>query len=207
MKQIKSVIAHNITALRRAKGLTQLELADQLHYSDKAISKWERAQSVPDVTVLVEIADLFGVPLDYLVREHEEDPDAHTFLDPTADPPVLSYRRESVTAVSILLVWLIAMTVFVFITMFDSGAHKQWMTFLFAVPVSLIVWLVFNSIWFNRRFNYVIISLLMWSVIVTLHVSLSILPISAGLLYLLGIPGQVIIIVWALIRKPAQKAP
>ena len=71
MNNIKSIIAQHITDLRRAKGLTQLELAEQLNYSDKAVSKWERADSMPDVSVLVAIADLFDVPLDYLVRaEH-----------------------------------------------------------------------------------------------------------------------------------------
>ena len=64
MNNIKSIIAQNITDLRRAKGLTQLELAEQLNYSDKAVSKWERAESMPDVSVVVEIADLFDVPLD-----------------------------------------------------------------------------------------------------------------------------------------------
>ena len=48
MNNIKSIIAQNITDLRRAKGLTQLELAEQLNYSDKAVSKWERAESMPD---------------------------------------------------------------------------------------------------------------------------------------------------------------
>ena len=71
MTDIKQIIAKNISALRQDKELTQIELAEKLNYSDKAVSKWERGESLPDIGVLTQIADLFEVPLDYLVRrEH-----------------------------------------------------------------------------------------------------------------------------------------
>ena len=70
MYNLKPIIAKNISRLRIKSGMTQSELAARLNYSDKAVSKWERAESIPDVCVLTEIADLFGVPLDSLVREH-----------------------------------------------------------------------------------------------------------------------------------------
>ena len=68
MEDIKSIVAKNITELRLLNNMTQMELAEKLNYSDKTISKWERAESSPDIAVLVDIADLFGVSLDYLVR-------------------------------------------------------------------------------------------------------------------------------------------
>ena len=74
MEDIKSIVAKNLSDLRQRNGMTQLELAERLNYSDKTISKWERAESSPDIAVLVEIADLFGVTVDYLVTvEHAED--------------------------------------------------------------------------------------------------------------------------------------
>ena len=66
---MKRVIAKNMTELRLAKGMTQLQVAERLNYSDKAVSKWERAESIPDICILKEIADLYGVTLDYLVNE------------------------------------------------------------------------------------------------------------------------------------------
>ena len=57
-------IAKNITELRRAHGLTQAALAEKLDYSDKSVSKWERAEGLPDVICLKRIADLFGVTVD-----------------------------------------------------------------------------------------------------------------------------------------------
>ena len=62
MEDIKPIIAKNITALRQGAKLTQIELAERLNYSDKAVSKWERAESIPDITVLKTIADMFGDP-------------------------------------------------------------------------------------------------------------------------------------------------
>ncbi len=203
MNNIKSIIAQNITDLRRAKGLTQLELAEQLNYSDKAVSKWERAESMPDVSVLVEIADLFDVPLDYLVRaEHPKKE-----IQPSEDANEMSflYRKGYISGISILLVWLIAVLVYVLISFFAKDAHSQWLSFVYAIPVSAIVWLVFNSIWFNPRLNYFIVSLLMWSLFLSIQLTLFSLNIKAGLIYLLGIPGQIIIILWALIKKPRKQ--
>ncbi len=203
MNNIKSIIAKNITDLRRAKGLTQLELAEQLNYSDKAVSKWERAESMPDISVLVEIADLFDVPLDYLVRaEHPKKE-----IQPSEDANEMSflYRKGYISGISILLVWLIAVLVYVLISFFAKDAHSQWLSFVYAIPVSAIVWLVFNSIWFNPRLNYFIVSLLMWSLFLSIQLTLFSLNIKAGLIYLLGIPGQIIIILWALIKKPRKQ--
>ena len=63
MSDIKSIVAKNISELRQKRSMTQLELAEQLNYSDKAVSKWERGDSLPDISVLCDIAALFSVPL------------------------------------------------------------------------------------------------------------------------------------------------
>ena len=68
MNDLKLIVAKNITELRKQHGMTQLQLAEKLNYSDKAVSKWERGESVPDVAVLVEIAELFSVRLDCRVK-------------------------------------------------------------------------------------------------------------------------------------------
>ena len=66
---IKYIVAKNISNLRVLNNMTQAELGEKLNYSDKTISKWERGDSIPDVAVLYEIANLFGVSLDYFVKE------------------------------------------------------------------------------------------------------------------------------------------
>lgn len=195
MEDIKTVIAKNITQLRQAAGMTQSELGEKLNYSDKSVSKWERAESIPDVAVLKQLADLFGVKLDDLLREEPE---------PAAPvPPTRTDHRGNhrvITMLSILLVWFVATLVYVLIDVIVPGTPHLWLAFLYGVPVSMIVWLVFNSIWSCRRRNYLIISLLSWSVLISVSVTLQVFGIRAWQILLLGIPGQVIIYMWSRLR-------
>ena len=196
MSDVKSIIAKNIAQLRQENGLTQLELAEKLSYSDKAISKWEHGDSVPDISVLVRIADLFGVSLDYLIQEDHAQQPAVEEAKSTA-----RYSHGVITAVSILLVWFIAVLSFVSLSYLLKDSKYVWLCFIYAIPVSAIVWLVLNSIWFNPKRNYFIISLLMWSVLLTFH--LTVLPFGRNIwmVYLLGIPGQIIILLWSFMKK------
>ncbi|MBE6924662.1 MAG: helix-turn-helix transcriptional regulator [Ruminococcaceae bacterium] len=191
MQDLKNVIAKNIIRLRQNAKMTQIELAERLSYSDKAISKWERAESMPDITVLKVIADLFEVPLDYLVTEEPELP---------KEKPVLPDKRHNhkvITSLSILLVWFVATLCYVLIDVIVVDVQNHWLVFLYALPVSCVVWLVFNSIWFNTRYNYLIVSVLTWTVLASAVISLFVFSISAWQLLLLGIPGQVIITIWS----------
>lgn len=194
MEDIKLTIARNISALRLSRSLTQIELAEKLNYSDKAVSKWERGESIPDISVLIKIADLFSVSLDYLVRE------SHPIEEVKKIKP--RYNRGMIVGVSLVLVWLISLASFVITTLSISELYYQWLAFIYAVPVCMIVWLVFNSIWFNKKRNYLIISLLMWTTLAATHISLALAGIqNIWLIYLLGIPGQFIIFFWSKIKR------
>lgn len=202
MEDIKPIIAKNITALRQGAKLTQIELAERLNYSDKAVSKWERAESIPDITVLKAIADMFQVPLDYLVRENPELPVVQEEPDQT---PRKKRNHKVITALSILLVWLIAAAVFVILDMAEVATKMHFLAFAYAVPVSMIVWLVMNSIWFIRRHNYLIISLLMWAVIGCVVLTLMCVGLNVWKLIILGIVGQVIIATWSKMQYRQKK--
>lgn len=195
MVDVKPIIAKNITALRQNHKMTQIELAEQLNYSDKAVSKWERGESVPDIGVLKAIADLFGVTVDYLLQEE------HTEPVPAASHPVADKRAPVViTLLSVLLVWMVATLAYVIITMVNPHLQMRWMPFLCALPVTAVVWLVFNSIWFNQRRNYLIISLLMWACTGMLVTMLFINHIFVWQWLILAILGQAGIIMWAHFR-------
>lgn len=191
MEDLKSIIAKNITNLRQGAKLTQIELAERLNYSDKAISKWERAESLPDITVLKAIADLFGVPLDYLVRENHELPAEKA---PETDK---DRNHRVITTLSVLIAWFVATLAFVLMDMIAPDWQARYLVFMYALPVSMIVWLVFNSIWFNRRLNYTIISLLMWTGILSVVLTLHAFGIGSWQLLLLGLPGQIAIFLWS----------
>lgn len=195
MENLNLIIAKNISDIRKENKLTQLELAERLNYSDKAVSKWERGESLPDIAVLKEFADMFGVTLDYLVTtEHKKLPESIHFIKNKI------HNRGFITGISILLVWLIATIIFVITDTTVANIKINWLVFVYAVPVSMVVWLIFNSIWFCKHRNFLIISILMWSVIAAVFVTFLPFGFNIWKLFLLGIPGQIIIFMWSKLK-------
>lgn len=197
MDDLKQIVAANITDLRKKNNITQAELAQRLNYTDKAVSKWERGESLPDVAVLKQIADIFSVKIDYLVTAE------HT--DKTLEIPRKSSRRlrnrRLIAAMSVVLVWLVATLLFVNIQLVLPDLVHQWLAFVFAVPVTCIVWLVFNAVWFDKKRNFFIISLLVWSILACIYLCLlCLIQYNAWLLFVIGIPAQIIIFLWSGIR-------
>lgn len=207
MAELKQIVAHNLSQLRKEHQLTQIQLAEQIHYSDKAVSKWERGESLPDLVVLKQLADYYHVTLDALVCEegvhtpsesvaesHEEQADE----EPSAPQPYITRNRIVIAGMAIVLVWLIATTVFVILDILVPSLEYSPFMFVYAIPLTMIIWLVFNSIWFNRRANYFIISLLVWTTLGTLFVTFwSYRPWQ---LFIIGIPAQIIILLWSALR-------
>lgn len=204
-ENIRAIIATNITNLRKNRGMTQQDLALCLNYTDKAISKWERGESVPDILILKQIADMFGVTVDYLLQE--EHVPLREAIHPSNETEIERNRhtvraRGFVTGMSILLVWLAAVMLFIVFDTMSANPLFHWFVFACAVCASLILWLVLNSVWFNRRRNYLIISLLMWSVLILLYISVWLLTDRMlWLVFILGIPGQAIIVMWSNLKQ------
>lgn len=197
MQDLKQIIAKNICNLRKENKITQLELAERLHYSDKAISKWERAESLPEITILKEIADMFKVDVDYLLEaEHEEKKIVSKEITKRN-----KRNRTLITCMSVMTVWFVATLAFVNIDIIFKASFINYMFYIYAVPASIIVWLVFNTLWFNKRLNFFIISTLIWSVLASIFVTIMLtLNFNIWLIFLIGIPGQIIILLWAGIK-------
>lgn len=197
MQDLKFIIAKNIQKLRQEKGMTQAELAEKINYSDKTVSKWERGESLPDIVVLKNVADLFEVTLDYLVEEeHEGNPVTREMMD-------RNYRRNCyiITGTSIFIVALMATLIYVILAMIFPGTAYPWLCYAYAVPAALIVWLVFNSIWFTPRKNFLIVSLLVWSLLLALYLTFAMVNFNIWPILLVGIPAQVIIWMWSKLKN------
>ena len=193
MEDLKPIIAKNIIDLRRTADITQAQLAEKLNYSDKAVSKWERGDAIPSITTLKEIADHFGVTVDYLISaDHEaENQIKREFTERQRR------NRLIITLLSTMIVWLVATIVYVSISVTtEFRVSKAWLVFVFAVPLSCIVTLIFNSIWGKSKLNYLIISLLLWTMLISLCLVL-ILSLQKAYFWLLlaiGVPSQIIIL-------------
>lgn len=196
MEDIKNNVAKKITELRTLNNMTQLELAEKLNYSDKTISKWERAESSPDIAVLVEIADLFGVTLDYLVRSENVEKAVSE-----CKKKEVTFNRRAVSYIAEGGGWIVALFAFIITTLITNHMTFQWLYFVYALPVVLIIKLIFNSIWFNSRHNYLIISALLWAILATIHITFLYFKINVSLIYLLGVAGQFVIVLASRIKK------
>lgn len=198
MEYTKETIASNIALLRQTAGMTQADFARKLNYTDKAISKWERAESIPDVFVLAHIAELFGVTVDYLLTPHEN----AGIVEPPA--PKRRYNHTVLSFLSVMPIWLIATVIYVAGVPFID-TNKIWLCFVAAVPASLIVLLVFNCIWGKVKTTYLLVSLLIWTVLTFVFLLLYKLRDNAyWLFFLIGIPCQAAVLLWTkIIRRPA----
>ena len=157
---LREITAKNISALRTSRKMTQLELGEALSYSDKAISKWERGESVPDAYVLLDLSRLFGVSVDWILTPHSEDEAV------PRDPH--GRRRTGVTLISFFSVWAIATLLFVVLAIVWE-AH--WQVFVYAIPASLLVLLVFNAIWGRPRRIFLITGGLIASLVLTAYIA------------------------------------
>ncbi len=194
MVDLKSVVAKNIIDLRKASNWTQTELAEKLNYSDKAVSKWERAESLPDITVLKKIADLFLVSVDYLLEAEHKPAKGLSH----AASKLTKRNHIIITSLSTMLVFLIATVVFVVLGLL-SVDFPIWLAYVYALPAAAIVLIVFNSIWGRRVFNFVFITLLVWSILLCIYMSFP--KDDIWLIFLIGIPAQIIILLWGKLKK------
>lgn len=211
MDDWKQTVAANLTALRKEQHLTQAQLAEQLHYSDKAVSKWERGESLPDLAVMKQLADFYGILIDdFLVPPQEREARAaqHRMQpeQPDESPEQPEQNRHTqkhnhiiIAGMAGLLVWLIALLIFVVLDTAVPELEYGSFLFMYALPVTAVVWLVFNSLWFNPRRNYLIISVLVWSLLGALFLTLY--QYRIWKIFLIGIPAQLIIWLWSRLKR------
>jgi len=195
MSEIKEIIGKNLTALRNASGITQADLGKSLNYSDKSVSKWELGESLPPIDVLKTLADKYGVTLDYLTNEFHDN-------NPTDNYSSKANKTNKIviTLLSVSLVWLIATISYISLSL--STVIRSWLVFIASIPVSSIVLLVFNGIWGRRVYIFIITSILVWSLLLFFYLLL--LEYNIWLLFAIGIPLQIAIVLWAQL-KPTKK--
>ena len=177
-------IGKNIMRLRKLMNMTQLELAEKLGYSDKSVSKWEQGNGIPDVRTLVQMAEFFNVTLDDLVGEHLE--------KPVMPKKTRHMRRLIIILLSVGLCWLVAVVCFVLGGIIAEGIGYLWLAFLYAVPASSIVVLVFSCIWHYKLARILSVSVLVWTVLACIYLTVLACGQNIWLIFLIGIPLQVL---------------
>ncbi len=189
MMKLRKLVGENLSNLRKKNQLTQTELAEKLNYSDKSISKWENGSSLPGIEVLYELCLLYGVNLDYLTIDHSNE---------NAD---IKFERKYnyhniIASLSVSLVWFIATLLYVIL---NFCGHNLWIIYVWAISASSIVMIIFNAIWGVRKNTFNLSSILLWSLLTGIYLSLS--KYNPWLIYICGIPIQASILIWARFDK------
>jgi transcriptional regulator with XRE-family HTH domain len=196
IENLKRIIKTNLIKYRKAAGLTQAQLAEKLGYSDKSVSKWEREEGVPDIYILKEIADLYGITVNDLLSENQ------TMLQKAKSllPKISKRNKILIALLSAGLVWAIATTLYVSLDL-ALPSIENYLTniYIYAIPASCIVLIVFNSIWGKKYINFILISALIWTFTLALFVSLPIKNI--GKLFIIPIPLQILTLLWFMLER------
>ena len=212
-EQLKLQIGANIAAYRKRAGLTQAGLGTKLNYSDKAVSKWERGESVPDVLTLVQLAEQFSVSVNDLLVDPNalpEDSDPGRLEKAMTQVSEKALKRKAnknvILALSSTLVWFVALLVFVIFSSIDILDPYSWLVFFYAIPANAIVLLSLRSAWRDFRWNKALITIIAWGSLLSIYVSLkTFFSLNIWKLFLLGIPGQIAIFLWFRLFRPIRE--
>ena len=138
------ILADKITALRKKASWSQEELAEQLGVTRQSVSKWEGAQSVPDMDKVVQMSRLFGVTTDFLLKDElsEEEPAPEGGVNHSAMQALLEeedYTRENKAKSPVIgavsgIYWLLVTAVYLFYTFGPMGnGQPKYSWFIWAV--------------------------------------------------------------------------
>lgn len=195
MDDLKNIIAKNLVQLRTNAGFTQLQLAEMLNYSDKAVSKWERAEAIPDLRVLIQIAKIYNVTLDELVSEQTEKP-----LKPKMN---IKKKHAFICMLSVGLTFFIAAVIFTALYFIPACESYAGCVFAVAPFVSAIILTVFSAMWGNRKTTAAACSAIVWTLVILIHVFMWKFAAAdkVYLFYIVAAFFQVLIILWFAFRR------
>lgn len=190
MEDIKKNISDNLILLRKTQKLTQQKLASEFHYSDKAVSRWETGDSLPDISVLLALCEFYGVDFDWLIHRHD-----------TAPKKTVGDSDNGIKIAVVLLCAAVAFTFATLIFVYNRimNASHMWVAFVWAVPVSLVFAIYFSRRWWSSLCTTVLVSAWIWSVLTGVY--LTMLPVeNVWPLFLIGIPIEIIVLLLNYIR-------
>ena len=184
MDELKLIFASNLIRLRTAAGMTQAELGEQLNYSDKSISKWERGEAIPDAMVLKRMSELFGVTVDYLLNEHDA-------WQPGPEPSACDRSHHAIILVA--LMGIVTLAVLVFVVLWLWLGQVEWVVFPCFVPAAVITYLVLNSVFFGGQGNLYVVLGLVSSIFLAGYLVLLRFGMNFWQLFLILIPAEAVV--------------
>ena len=198
---VKQNLAENLIKYRKAHKLTQAEFAQKINYSDKAVSKWERAESVPDLAVLKQIADFYGVTIDALIKKPAMGKIKPLFR---YDKNIFYFLLQAAS------IWLVATLFYCFSSMIlPSLLGKTWIAYIYALPMTFTVFTLFAQKRFKPLAIFFCASGILWTILLSVYLSIIIFATNINktvwLTFIIGIPLELILVFAFFYNKIREK--
>ena len=185
-QELRRAIGKNIAAYRKAHGDTQAQLAEKLNYSDKAVSKWERGESMPDVYVLSCIGELYGVSVGTLIGEQKPELQASPYL------------HFYIFLLSAALCYVISTALIVAFEIADVP-FNTWLFFLYGSTAVAVLAVIFTMLWWGLWWQLGAWSSLIW--LGGLTVYLTVPGGKMAKMFLTCAALQVAVVIWTFFRR------
>lgn len=186
-KDIKKIVAKNLANLRKNKKITQTELAEKFGYSDKAISKWENGDTLPDIQTLYQLCEFYNVTLDFLVNEQDFE-DKIKYINHLNRKVIINNSMIELLYCS--FVWILAVIIYIYLLIFTE--FDYWQIFVWALPATSLVMLLFSKVWKQKIYTFVVRSLFFWTLVIACYIQF--IQYNIWPLFFLMIPIQVALI-------------
>lgn len=184
MENVKRIVSQNLLRLRKENNLTQAELARQINYSDKAVSRWETGEVVPDLETIYALSEVFGVPVSAIAEARP--------AEEAKEAPVEPVSQKVLSQVFLCCeIWLIITVAYVYLKF--TRQTDLWQLFVWGVPAcSLVLW------FFNRKEGknlplFIFATVFVWSF--TACIYLHLLPSNPWYIFFIGLPLQGLLII------------
>ena len=199
LSELKLVVASNLIKLRTGAGMTQAELGAKINYSDKSISKWERADAIPDAYVLLQLASIFGVTVDYILSSHDKWEPPAANIDPDKQP---RYSVNMIIAIVIIAIMTIDLSIFVVLWMAIDRLVP--LVFLPGITVSVLVYFILDCTLKKGRYLPYALSLFIICFFVCVYVFV---PQVNWQFFLLLIPAIAIVFMACNVKRKKRQLP
>ncbi|MBO4324748.1 MAG: helix-turn-helix transcriptional regulator [Lachnospiraceae bacterium] len=183
MENVKAIVSQNILRLRKENNLTQAELARRINYSDKAISRWEAGEVVPDLETIYSLSEVFDVPVSQITEARSEESDEESKK---------GIGQKILSQIFLCCeIWFIFTAVYVYLKL--TKQTNIWQLFVWTVPSCMLVLWVFNRKEPMNILLFIYSSIFVWSF--TTCIYLHLIESNPWYIFFIGLPAEGLLII------------
>ena len=183
MENVKEIVSQNLLRLRKENNLTQAELARRINYSDKAISRWEAGEVVPDLETIYALSEVFDVPVSYITESRSKE---------GANDGRKVIGQKILSQIFLCCeIWLIVTVLFVYLKI--SRHTNLWQLFVWGVPCSMLVLWLYNRKERTNVLLFIYSTIFIWSF--TTCIYLHLIESNPWYMFFIGLPAQGLLVI------------